>query len=357
MIDQPFRIVGIVLNTVSGRGVPGLRVEAWDRDARLHDSLGSAATDVEGKFTIGFNESAFFDKDSQDNLPDVFFKIYYGRNLIHMTQDQPIRNMPPGEIEVKLEVELFRELMDGGAPGQGPTTQSGSSVEVALHEFGQSVAVTVASVQRELSRYPNAIGTYVLDEIDLSIPVQVRVDMFGQVLTTVAQGDITNQAVGNIHMRLRPVPGLAAPPPEIADQPLDMLGLPREVIEQLKARRIFSVEDLLRVSSTPTGRLNLETELMPFVNLGSVISSASLLTMPGVPQAIGVALVHLGYTSVEGFANMDSDRLASELAEFLRQRVTADDVWYWQKQVREASQIALPSKASGFQRPPADQTP
>lgn len=362
MIDQPFRIVGRVLNLVTGRGVPGLRVEAWDRDARIHDHLGVASTDVEGGFVISFDERAFFDANSNDTLPDVFFKIYYGRNLIKTTQDEPIMNMPRGEYRVELKIELFLALMDGsGGPVQSSddrdpsTAQSGPSVEVALHELGQSIAVTVASVQRELSRYPNTIGTYVLDEIEMTIPVQVRVDTLGQVLTTVAQGDITNQAVGNVHMKFRPVPGLITPPPIIADQPLDTLGLPDDAITRLKLMRIFSVEDLLRVSSTSVGRQSLERQLAAYTDTAKVLSIASLLTMPNVPLTVGEALIRMGFTDPTDFARADPATVAKELAGQLNQPISEDDVWYWQNQVEQASQLSLPSKSSDFHRPRPDE--
>lgn len=354
MIDQPFRIVGRVLNSVTSRGAAGLRVEAWDMDVKIHDRLGSATTDSEGYFRIGFGPSAFFEPYTVDNLPDIYFKIYYGRNLIKTTQDTPLRNVGPGEIRAELSVELFVELMDSGGPSLPSPTQTGPSVEVALHELGQSIAVTVASVQRELSRYPNTVGTYVLDEIDLSIPVQVRVDSLGQVLTTVAQGDITNKAVGNIHLRLRPVLGAVTPPPIIADQSLDTLGLPEEAVAKLKSQRIFSVEDLLRVSSTGAGRTSLENQLTEYGDPSKVLDSAALLTMPRVPSTISESLLKLGYTRTEDFMTADRRALAAKLTEQLGQPVSADDVWYWQNELQQASRVPLPSADPEFQRPSND---
>src|SRR4051794_35808076 len=59
------------------------------------------------------------------------------------------------------------------------------SEEVAIHELGESLAATVASVQGEMARYNTALGTYVLDEIDISIPVMLRVTKLGQVMARV----------------------------------------------------------------------------------------------------------------------------------------------------------------------------
>src|SRR5205085_9892360 len=96
-------------------------------------------------------------------------------------------------------------LPEGPAPTDEPApTAVGPSAEVAIHELGESLAATIASVQGELARYNTALGTYVLDEIDVSIPVMLRVTKLGQVLARVTDTQTPDSAVGPI--RLPPTP-------------------------------------------------------------------------------------------------------------------------------------------------------
>ena len=71
-----YRIFGRVVDSQSGAGVSGLRVEAWDKAAIFDDLLGDASTDGEGAFEIVFEES-FFRKIFGDLEPDLYFKVFY----------------------------------------------------------------------------------------------------------------------------------------------------------------------------------------------------------------------------------------------------------------------------------------
>lgn len=221
---------------------------------------------------------------------------------------------------------------------QPPTTTNPApalgAAEVAIHELGESLAASVAGVQGELARYNTALGTYVLDEIDLSIPVLLRVSGLGQIMATVTEAPKPDAAVGQIRLRLRPVAPAtedAVPPaPYASKQPLDaLLVLTREAIARLHAERIFSVGDLLRVASTAIGRAALARELFG-TQLSAVIDRAVMLSLP-LPPTVAAALLKLGLTQPAQLLGTDPAQLADTLTRDAALPVTPADIRQWQQ--------------------------
>ena len=56
-----YDIRGQIVNSFTGDGISGVRVEVWDKDFVLDDYLGSASTVTDGSFSIRFDDSAFRD--------------------------------------------------------------------------------------------------------------------------------------------------------------------------------------------------------------------------------------------------------------------------------------------------------
>src|SRR5258708_13769529 len=57
--------------------------------------------------------------------------------------------------------------------------------EIPLHALGESVAASALAAQRGIARQQCDGPVYVLDELELALPVRVRIDPFGQVIVSV----------------------------------------------------------------------------------------------------------------------------------------------------------------------------
>lgn len=99
-----YRITARIIDRQSGRGVPGLRVEAWDKDRIFDDLIGSAVTGSQGTLQFKFDES-YFRELFLDRRPDLFFKVYREDELIKSTEDSVIWNVKSGDTELVIEVD------------------------------------------------------------------------------------------------------------------------------------------------------------------------------------------------------------------------------------------------------------
>ncbi|MDQ6721521.1 MAG: hypothetical protein M3003_12110, partial [Candidatus Dormibacteraeota bacterium] len=126
---------------------------------------------------------------------------------------------------------------------------------MVLHELGESIASAVGKIQGELARYTSALGSYVIDEMEVSIPVKMRVDDLGQAMVTVDQDGHNGSS---LRIKLRPVPPVVQAQPASTTQPLESLGFTPAEVAKLKERRVFSVDDLQRVARNVAGQEALQ---------------------------------------------------------------------------------------------------
>ncbi len=97
-----YDIRGKVVDSFTGDGIGGVRVEAWDKDFGLDDHLGSAATISDGSFSISFDEGAFRDIFF-DKRPDLYFKVYCYNELLASTEDSVLWNVKNPQVGVEIK--------------------------------------------------------------------------------------------------------------------------------------------------------------------------------------------------------------------------------------------------------------
>src|SRR5687768_9825851 len=97
-----YEITGRVVDTFTGDGIGGVRVEAWDKDFFLDDFLGSAITISDGSFSISFDDSAFREFFF-DNWPDLYFKVYCYNELLASTEDSVLWNIQNPQVGVTIQ--------------------------------------------------------------------------------------------------------------------------------------------------------------------------------------------------------------------------------------------------------------
>lgn len=222
-----------------------------------------------------------------------------------------------------------------------------ASTEVVLHELGASLAVSLATVQNELARYPNELGAFLLDEIEVTIPVCLRVDELGQIRVRTIEDSPDKFESGQVRLRIKPVIGTNQAVPQCADQPLPALGdaLSTEAINRLEELRVFSIEDLLRIARDTAGQRAME-KLLPDIKIKDVIERATLFTLPDLAPRLAAALVQMGVTSPVDLVKRDSNKLADEINERLKDKldkvVTSEDVSNFQSAIRRLTQLHSP---------------
>ena len=105
---RQFVIRGRVIELETQRGIDGLRVEVWDKDARFDNLVASAVTEVNGDFLLEFEDTRFREV-YPEATPDLYFKVFRARELLHSTEDNILWNVFAGETQVTIEVEAHGE--------------------------------------------------------------------------------------------------------------------------------------------------------------------------------------------------------------------------------------------------------
>ena len=100
-----YRTGGRVVDSATGQGVEGLRIEAWDKDLLFNDPLGNTVTDGQGCFQISYKESDFKDLFG-DKSADLFFRVFKDGVFIKSTEDSILWNVENEKTDILIDVDL-----------------------------------------------------------------------------------------------------------------------------------------------------------------------------------------------------------------------------------------------------------
>ena len=216
-------------------------------------------------------------------------------------------------------------------PPQSPADFSnifGVASELPLHTLGQSIAQSAMAVQRELGRCNRGMDSgFVVDELDLTVPVRLRLDPFGQVLAAIQDPQPLLPGGGQMRIRLR-FANAAEMPTVSCDQNIRDLGLPPDDCAKLEKSHLFTIDDLLRIGRTVLGIGALERlgiSKTPSKLLGRALLLA--LECPG-------ALFDCGIETLEQLLAANAATLAAQLSAKSNRTYSAEDVLAWQSRAR-----------------------
>ena len=104
MKKEAYIIRGKIIDSITGTGIPGLRIEAWDKDLITDDLLDTKVTDEQGAFEMKFT-SAQFQERFLDRKPDLLFKVYHNNEEIHSTRNKVMWNYDKADEEIIIPID------------------------------------------------------------------------------------------------------------------------------------------------------------------------------------------------------------------------------------------------------------
>lgn len=190
--------------------------------------------------------------------------------------------------------------------------------ELTILELGESIVQALTGVQQKLAQSADEAGRYLMDEVEMDVPVRLRVGQDGQVYVTPAEGDEPAHVLTRVRLKLRPAEqdeSVGLPLPAGTDRPLSVIpDLNVETIRQLNALHLFTIGDFLRASSTVRGYEMLAQLKIDF-DLDKTIGQAKLVASPEMPYILAEDLLLHGVNSRAEFARLTKDELQQVISE------------------------------------------
>lgn len=226
--------------------------------------------------------------------------------------------------------------------------------ELTIEELGESLITALTNVQRSLAGSASEAGRYLMDEVDLDVPVRLRVGPDGQVLVTPAEGDDPPHQLTRIHLKVRPAEAdeaIGLPLPAGSDRPLSVIpDLPEVVIQRLNLLHIFTIGDFLRVTSTVRGyerisQLNLD------IDLDKTIGQCKLVASPEMPYVLAEDLLRHGVNSRLQFAQLKREQLSQVISDRLIEIIGIEEIIRIQQTIRQQPDVIYGNAGSNGKKP------
>ncbi len=149
--------------------VPNLRIEAWSKELLINGAVGEAKSNSKGEFQISFTQNRF-KKLFLDNEPDLYFKIFSGKKLIHSTEKSVIWNISKNieNLIIKINTEGVDNNEEKFDSGNNLTCQISGQVFSSLGKplDGYDVEAFTITIEKKRSvgkTITGANGQYVLN--------------------------------------------------------------------------------------------------------------------------------------------------------------------------------------------------
>ena len=140
-----FTIRGVVREDESGIGLPGLLVQAYDKDRRSDDLLGSTRSRPGGTFEILTSTEDF--RDRVEKKPDIYLKVLAPDETAELYSTENAVRRQAGRLE-EFEVRIPREALGEIASPHGVRLFDDSGQERADFDVGESLRLSVEGVER-----------------------------------------------------------------------------------------------------------------------------------------------------------------------------------------------------------------
>lgn len=318
-----YTINGQIIHDITRNGLPGLRVETWDKDRISKDDyLGSTYTDEEGSFTIRFT-SAQFREWFFDQKPDLYFRVYDGNTLIKDSIDDVLWNVDRPEIEIVIAVDIPIEPREEEQEEQEPTAPDpvdehiffGRLIDKQTQELGVGYLVKGFDLEAGDEPMPlghafsNEQGLFALAYTTLKTDKTPESRRLRLIVNTPAGDQIHEEDISaktesteviDIIVELLEAEEPLSPAIGELNEQLD-LQMPDELNQFFKERKINTLTDIRR-----TGGLS-RMEGLPLTLDNPVIATLEAhanLSAVSSNIAANAALVKQGYSSVHAIAQV-----------------------------------------------------
>jgi hypothetical protein len=104
---------GTVVSAQTKKPIENLRIEVWDNNMLINESLGTAVTDASGKFEVVFAKR--FAEIIYEKMLTLYFKVFRDEKLVEDTKDYIVWTPGlPEDIYIEVDVSVKPPIDDGG---------------------------------------------------------------------------------------------------------------------------------------------------------------------------------------------------------------------------------------------------